>query len=458
MQYKQEMKMLEKLIPADHRYRVVMARVQNDLGALPKETVRMARLVVLQVFERLNDDKLLHLLAESFCARWLCGYALSEAIPDQAEFERYKQSISALTLTRTIKCALGPELNGQRFLEAMELCLNGATNKTPNMPSDGQPFFVLVTQEGEAVIEAVEADATLELICARSSGPVQNLAVYGHRERIAALGEQLPSVLIGAAQGVEWYDVLDHAFFAFQRKRISAGIGVSFYMEAEDGGLHLINLSLANKRLAFENFLKQAMLENAYSLFEDIVDVLCHKKNSLHWFQVRHELLKLYLALYNGALHYGESDRFFTKYFEGLNALQYLSLDQAVTLLRNTLHNLQHSNFQDIIDVGFSDYANQTKEIIDQNYSTDLSLGDIARRFDITPEYLSTVFRKEIGSNFVEYLTDVRIEHACRLLSDKDLKVNEIARMVGFENADYFGRVFKRKIHMTPRQYQKNKV
>ena len=88
----------------------------------------------------------------------------------------------------------------------------------------------------------------------------------------------------------------------------------------------------------------------------------------------------------------------------------------------------------------------------------DLSLGEVARGFGITPEYLSSIFRKSTGRNFKEYLTDIRIENACRLLQQREMKVSDVARLAGFDKADYFGKVFKNRMHMTPGQYQKSKA
>ena len=134
------------------------------------------------------------------------------------------------------------------------------------------------------------------------------------------------------------------------------------------------------------------------------------------------------------------------------------SFDEAVILMRNVLHSFDAQKFQEIIGVGLMDYAAAAREMIEKHYASDLTLGGTARQFGITPEYLSGIFRKSVGRNFVEYLTDVRIEHACKLLIFSGAKVNEVAHMVGFANPDYFGKVFKQKMHMTPRQYQKNKA
>ncbi|MBQ5769722.1 MAG: helix-turn-helix domain-containing protein, partial [Clostridia bacterium] len=254
----------------------------------------------------------------------------------------------------------------------------------------------------------------------------------------------------------DWATTLARAESAFRELQIYGERG--YLIRNRDCEFRIINLTLADKRLALENFLKESSLDQAYSLFEDIVDRLGKRARDLHWIQLRHELLKLCCALYNGGFHYQQSPQFFSSYSRTMEKLMHCSFDEAVHVMRNVLHSFDVQKYQEIIGVGLMDYAAAARELIEKHYASDLTLGGTARQFGITPEYLSAIFRKSVGRNFVEYLTDVRVEHACRLLTISGAKISEIAHMVGFGNPDYFGKVFKQKMHMTPRQYQKNKA
>ncbi len=88
------------------------------------------------------------------------------------------------------------------------------------------------------------------------------------------------------------------------------------------------------------------------------------------------------------------------------------------------------------------------------HYAENISLEEIADRLDITPEYLSTLFNREVGMNFTVFLRDFRISHAKRLLKGTDLKVYEIAREVGYGDSKYFNRVFKEKVGVSPREFR----
>lgn len=93
---------------------------------------------------------------------------------------------------------------------------------------------------------------------------------------------------------------------------------------------------------------------------------------------------------------------------------------------------------------------------IREHYQESISLEGIAMRLEITPEYLSTLFNKEVGINFSAFLKEFRISHAKRLLAGTDLKIYEIAEKVGYGDPKYFMRVFKEVQGISPKEYRQN--
>lgn len=88
------------------------------------------------------------------------------------------------------------------------------------------------------------------------------------------------------------------------------------------------------------------------------------------------------------------------------------------------------------------------------NYTgSDYTLKSIADAVSYTPYYLSRIFKSETGENLPEYILNARMERAKRLLLDKSKNIQSIAKAVGFENASYFSRSFKKHTGMTPKQY-----
>ena len=98
--------------------------------------------------------------------------------------------------------------------------------------------------------------------------------------------------------------------------------------------------------------------------------------------------------------------------------------------------------------------VDKAKDYIDANYSKDLSLDDISRKFDISPYYFSKLFKNKTGVNFIDYLTNIRIERAKELLADSDASMKEICSEVGYSDPNYFSRIFKKVTGVTPTEYK----
>ncbi|MBS4210496.1 response regulator [Bacillus sp. FJAT-50079] len=98
------------------------------------------------------------------------------------------------------------------------------------------------------------------------------------------------------------------------------------------------------------------------------------------------------------------------------------------------------------------------KKILDEQYKLDLTLTMIAQMVGVTPSYLSRLFKKEVGINFVDYLQQIRINKAKDLLNIPNMKILEVSEMVGFNNAEYFSRIFKRFTGITPQNYRSQSV
>lgn len=84
-----------------------------------------------------------------------------------------------------------------------------------------------------------------------------------------------------------------------------------------------------------------------------------------------------------------------------------------------------------------------------------LSLDDVSKGVFLNPTYISHIFKKVTGMSFVNFMTDVKIDRAKVLLRDSDARINEVAYTLGYSNQEYFTRTFKKKMKVTPVEYQK---
>ena len=97
----------------------------------------------------------------------------------------------------------------------------------------------------------------------------------------------------------------------------------------------------------------------------------------------------------------------------------------------------------------------RAREYIDRHFASgDISLYSTASHVGISPNHLSTVFAQEMGENFIDYLTRIRLEKAKKLLAETAMKSSDIAGETGFSDPHYFSYVFKQNVGMSPREYR----
>lgn len=96
-------------------------------------------------------------------------------------------------------------------------------------------------------------------------------------------------------------------------------------------------------------------------------------------------------------------------------------------------------------------------DYLKRNYADDVSLKSLGELFGMNPVYLGQLFKNTLGVSYKNYLRNLRMEEACRLLNRTDLRVYEVARSVGYKDSDYFTGQFEAVKGMTPGEYRKNK-
>ena len=124
---------------------------------------------------------------------------------------------------------------------------------------------------------------------------------------------------------------------------------------------------------------------------------------------------------------------------------------QWLDMLRNTL--------LDIVGNGENpgnQIARGARQYVLENIESHVGLQEAADHLGVSAGYLSTIFKREYGQSFIDFINSTKIEYACRLLEEKELMVTEIACRLGYENAYYFSKVFRKYTGMSPTSYQKH--
>ena len=97
----------------------------------------------------------------------------------------------------------------------------------------------------------------------------------------------------------------------------------------------------------------------------------------------------------------------------------------------------------------------EAKRYIQQHYRESLRLEDVSSAVGFNATYFSTLFKKETGQNFMDYLTELRINKSKELLCGDQLSVQDVAEMVGYRDLKYFSRLFKKTTGVSPSDYKK---
>ena len=112
------------------------------------------------------------------------------------------------------------------------------------------------------------------------------------------------------------------------------------------------------------------------------------------------------------------------------------------TTVERSMEKVQHSITGDIANY------------LQQNYAQPLSLEAIAKQFGYTPQYLSSMFRKDTGMTLQVFLQRLRVEEACRLMEQTDVNLAGIAQSVGYTDPKHFSKIFRRHKNLSVKEYR----
>jgi YesN/AraC family two-component response regulator len=128
-------------------------------------------------------------------------------------------------------------------------------------------------------------------------------------------------------------------------------------------------------------------------------------------------------------------------------------LSRLMMFLSTSLKSGADARENDIEEIG----ASIMKQIVDevrQSYTSDISLTELSKKYEISIGYLSQRLKNELGLSFVDYVSSMRVQRAKELLRNKNISVEEIARQVGYRDCSYFIKVFKKIVGMSPHKYR----
>ncbi|WP_413377847.1 response regulator transcription factor [Paenibacillus taichungensis] len=126
--------------------------------------------------------------------------------------------------------------------------------------------------------------------------------------------------------------------------------------------------------------------------------------------------------------------------------------DQAELLLMHWAEDFV--NQQQPSEVGEDTVIESAKRYIEESYMLELTLTSLAEQYNYNSTYFSEIFKEAAGISFIQYVTEVRMKHAIRLLKETQLTVWDVTELTGFRSPSYFSSKFKKMFNISPSDYR----
>jgi two-component system, response regulator YesN len=195
----------------------------------------------------------------------------------------------------------------------------------------------------------------------------------------------------------------------------------------------------------------RARKAKAYDYFGLLMDFIRPMSDSMK----RNKILEL-LVLANNAIDFDCENS--TKSFDFMNISRQLMGyydDQLIDFAYQTFVTItSYTKPQNSIDYS-NHIVKATREYLENHYADDISLEAMAEQVNISPQYFSKLIKKTTGFNFIDWLSMLRVKKAKELLTTTDFTVKEVCFMVGYKDPNYFSRIFKKRIGITPSEFVK---
>lgn len=243
------------------------------------------------------------------------------------------------------------------------------------------------------------------------------------------------------------------ALFALKYKVIKGGGAVIYADEVKGVPVNLFEYPM-DMELKLMNFIKSGDEKSALHIIDRIIMTNMRKES------VSPELIdNLFSALIGTfiriiySIQSTTEEIFGTAYNWYVELQQYRTVEEKKEFLKTILSAICNYINQNTRNKYVKTYQRILK-YIQENYATDLSLDIIGEELNLSPSYISWVFKEESGENLNGYLNKIRINKAIELLKSEDVSVKDVGEAVGFNSTHTFIRVFKKYEGVTPGQFK----
>jgi two-component system response regulator YesN len=219
---------------------------------------------------------------------------------------------------------------------------------------------------------------------------------------------------------------------------------------------HFVSLNTKRKQEEMIEFLQLGDSQKALQLLKEVVgEILTTTKNNLLECQINliEIMMRIVKTISEVGMLTGEEGRVFQFCFSHLQKLMRTQNYRGITLWATSF-------LEEISDLFAGAKRNENNIVervvkyINENFEKEIRLKELSQAIYLNPEYFSRLFKKEVGCTFAEYLTRTRIEAAKNYLVNPSLTISEIAKKVGYRDANYFSKVFKKVVGISPTEFR----
>ncbi|WP_226677224.1 response regulator [Rossellomorea aquimaris] len=315
-------------------------------------------------------------------------------------------------------------------------------------------FFTLINICNELLRKQNEG------VCFRNSNKEEELVIlFWNQKNIPYLLKEIYSliyqyskvftILALGKKSEKVNEAYESALEVFSRHNLLAQNKIVTHQDVMEGSLlHLLDHSHEMKwairsgsRQQVHSQLEEifSQLESSHTLsleqlkvWEDQFELL--RNNWLKEYQIKRQE-----PFYRGMDYWNEDGSFSYRKFKEEKSKEFFELIQTLTDVK---YQKEKNNMQ------------QIEEYLQQHYQEDINLQEMADRFFLSREYISRKFKQDYGATITDYVTNIRMEKAKKLLENPYLKIYEVAYGVGYGNEKYFSKVFKKHAGVTPNEYR----
>lgn len=299
-------------------------------------------------------------------------------------------------------------------------------------------------------------------VAAILGSPKQDIRQQGE-ERISLLYRNLEKHIkirftIAAGNGVNQLSNVSQSYLQAKQHLKSAfyGDGSQFVSEAPAFSAHEVPLLDETFEKVIHQLQDHVILSNTVSILSELQSL----SNQLETYYMEPEMIIPQYALLVNRMTWNHPSILKTVYqlygadfsfehrirlFDTLDEITKYTFEFLSTVAKH------HRHSAEIRDVHIID---QAKRFVKEHYNEELTLSRVADIVHVSAAYLSEMFAKETDENFVEYVTRIRMTEAKRLLKDYSMKTYEIAERIGYPDASYFSKVFKKQVGVSPSDYR----